>query len=146
MGRTLQKVIRGITQSSLKHPVLFLTGATLLTVVSVWLARGLEIRSSFDELLPPNVASVVHIKELVQRVGGDGTVLVNIESLDDKPDLSHAEVVARQLADEYLRLGPSAIRSVEYNVHPVEQWYADHWPLFASLDDLNKANDALRKK
>ena len=146
MGRTLLKAVRGITGAGLKHPWLFLTGATVLTAVSVWLAWGLEIRSSFDELLPPNVPSVVHIRELIQRVGGDGTVLVNIESLDDKPDLSHAQVVARQLADEYLRLGPSAIRSVEYNVHPVEQWYADHWPLFASLDDLNKANNALRKK
>src|SRR6516162_4705116 len=118
MGRTLLKTVRGITGAGLKHPWLFLTGATILTAVSVWLAWGLEIRSSFDELLPPNVPSVVHIRELIQRVGGDGTVLVNIESLDDKPDLSHAQVVARQLADEYLRLGPSAIRSVEYNVHP----------------------------
>src|SRR5260370_42430543 len=97
-------------------------------------------------MLSPSMSRVVRIKDCGRRVGGDGTVLVTIESLEPRDDLSHAKALARELADEYLGLGRSAIRSVEYNVEPVERWYADHWPLFSNLEDLQKANDALRKR
>src|SRR5216683_3336918 len=146
VGTNFQKTVKHITKLALAYPWLFLGIAGILTAVSVWLASGLQIRSSFEELLPPNMSSVVRIKELVRRVGGDGTVLVTIESLEPRDDLSHAKALARELADEYLGLGRSAIRSVEYNVEPVERWYADHWPLFSNLEDLQKANDALRKR
>jgi predicted RND superfamily exporter protein len=146
VGNRLRKPIKRLTELGLTHPWVVLGGAAILTLLSGWLASSLEIHSSFEELLPPNVSSVVRIKELVRRVGGDGTVLVTIESLDRSEDLSHAEVLARELADEYSRLGRSAIRSVEYNLEPIQRWYSDHWPLFASLEDLNKANEALRKR
>ncbi len=146
METKFQKTVKRITKLALSHPWLFLGIAVVLTAVSLWLASGLQIRSSFEELLPPDMSSVVRIKELVRRVGGDGTVLVTIESLEPRDDLSHAKALAREVADEYLGLGRSAIRSVEYNVEPVERWYADHWPLFSNLEDLQKANDALRKR
>src|SRR5262249_10759131 len=89
--------------------------------------------------------SVVQIKELLRRVGGDGTVLVNIETQSSSDDLTHAKRLASQLAAEYLRLGPSVIRSVEWNVGPIEEWYAEHWPMFASLEELRQTDDALKK-
>src|SRR5713226_560765 len=146
VGTNFQKTVKHITKLASAYPWLFLGIAGILTAVSLWLASGLQIRSSFEELLPPDMSSVVRIKELVRRVGGDGTVLVTIESLEPQDDLSHAKALARELSDEYLGLGRSAIRSVEYNVEPVERWYADHWPLFSNLEDLQKANDALRKR
>ncbi len=146
METSFRRTVKRITTLALAHPWLFLGIAAILTAVSVWLASSLQIRSSFEELLPPDMSSVVRIKELVRRVGGDGTVLVTIETLEPGGDLSRAKTLARELANEYLALGPSAIRSVEYNVEPVERWYADHWPLFANLEDLQKANDALRKR
>src|SRR5260221_14198855 len=94
-----QKTVKRITKLGLAHPWLFLGMAAILTAVSVWLASSLQIRSSFEELLPPDMSSVVRIKELVRRVGGDGTVLVTIESLEPRDDLSHAKALARQLAD-----------------------------------------------
>jgi uncharacterized protein len=142
----LRTTVKRLTELALGHPWTFLGSAAVLTAASIWLASSLEIRSSFEELLPPKMSSVLHIKELVRRVGGDGTVLVTIESLDPTDDLSNAKSLARELADDYSRLGPSAIRSVEYNLDPVRQWYVDHWPLFASVEELQKANDALRKR
>ena len=50
------------------------------------------------------------------------------------------------LARDFLALGPGVIRSVESNVRPVEAWYEDHWPLFASLDELTEARDTLRQE
>jgi predicted RND superfamily exporter protein len=120
--------------------------AALFAVASAWLASGLEIRSSFEELLPTNVPSVAQVKELIRRVGGDGTVLVNVEMLDPLEGLTVAEAIAEKLAKEYLAFGPSVIRTVEWNMRPIEAWYADHWPLFASLEDLQKARDTLKSE
>src|SRR6266849_6430995 len=121
VGTNFQKTVKHITKLALAYPWLFLGIAGILTAVSVWLASGLQIRSSFEELLPPNMSSVVRIKELVRRVGGDVTVLVTIESLEPRHDLSHAKALARELADEYLGPARASIRSVEYNVEPVER-------------------------
>ena len=121
---------------------MFASGA--LALISIWLASGLQIRSSFEELLPSDVASVRHVKELVQRVGGDGTVLVVVQVLDPADGLEHAKELTRQLAQEYLDFGPSIIRAVEWNVKPTERWFADDWPMFVSLEDLRKALETLR--
>jgi predicted RND superfamily exporter protein len=64
--------------------------------------------------------------------------------LDPADGLEHAEAITRKLAEEYLAFGPSTIRAVEWNVEPVKRWYADHWPMFLSLDDLTKARDTLQ--
>src|SRR6266852_1220784 len=135
-----------LTDASLRAPARFLIVAGLLAAVAVWLASGLEIRSSFEELLPSNVPSVAHVKELVRRVGGDGTVLVVVQLLDPADGLEHAEEFIRKLAGEYLAFGPTTIRAVEWNMEPVKRWYADHWPMFLSLDDLTEARDTLKKE
>jgi predicted RND superfamily exporter protein len=135
-----------VTEIGLRYPLRLFLGAGLLSAVSAWLASGLEIRSSFEELLPSDVPSVVHVKELIRRVGGDGTVLVNVEMLRSESDLPAAERLADELAREYLALGPQTIRSVEWNELPVERWYEDHWPMFLGLDELRKARDVLKEE
>jgi len=141
---TLRRLLQRVTEFALARPLRFLLVAAILTGVSAWLGSGLEIRSSFEELLPSSLPSVVHLKELMQRIGGEGTVLVNVEVLEPGEGLEPAKALASKLAEEYQRLGPSVIRSVESNLRPVEEWYADHWPLFATLEDLNKADQDLK--
>jgi uncharacterized protein len=136
--------ISRLTEASLRAPARFLIVAAGLTVVSVWLASHLQIRSSFEELLPSDVPSVAHVKELVRRVGGDGTVLVDIQVLDPTSGLEHAEELTRELAEEYLAFGPSTIRAVEWNMERIKKWYVEHWPMFVSLEDLRQARDTLR--
>jgi uncharacterized protein len=132
------------TAAAIDHPFRFLGAALLAAIGSIYLAAQLEIRSSFEELLPSDVPSVAHIKELVRRVGGDGTVLVNIEVTGGTEGLAPAKALAPELAQGYLDLGPKTIRAVEWNVRPVESWYADHWPLFVSVADLEKARTVIK--
>ena len=139
-------VIARVTEAAVARPFLFLAVSLTIAAISVWGASHLEIRSSFQELLPEDLPSVREVKELIRRVGGDGTVLVVIESQEGPAGLPHAESLARELAPEFLALGPQVIRSVESNVRPVEEWYETHWPLFASLDDLRKARDTVREE
>lgn len=136
-------LVHRLTAASLRHWRGFLVAALALAAAGAWLASRLEVRSSFEELLPSDVPSVRHAKELARRVGGDGTVLVQVEALDGPQGLPGAEALALRLADEYRALGPATIRSVESSLTPVERWYADHWPLFLSVEDLRKARDQL---
>jgi predicted RND superfamily exporter protein len=75
-------LIAHVTRASLHHPALFLLGATLLFAGSAVLTVRLfgDIRSSFQELLPADMPSVRQIDELSRRVGGDGSVLVLVQS------------------------------------------------------------------
>jgi predicted RND superfamily exporter protein len=140
-------LVARITLASLRHPALFLLGAVLVFGGSSILTVRLfgDIRSSFQELLPADMPSVRQIDELSRRVGGDGSVLVLVQSLDGEQGLPKAQALARRLVDEYLALGPDIIRSIEWNVLDTEAWYADHWPLFLSLSKLTEARDALAK-
>src|SRR2546421_4746531 len=83
---------------------------------------------------------------MVKRVGGDGTVFVNIEALDGPQDLPKAEALAPKLAQDFLAMGPDQIRAVDFQVAPVEKWYEQHWPLFVPLEDLQRARDAIREE
>src|SRR3954454_18821611 len=141
MRRTL---VAKLTKAGLHRPTLVILLALLAVAVSVKLASGLEIRSSFQELLPEDVPSVREIKELIRRVGGDGTVLVVVESMDGPAGLSKAQSLAPALGREFLALGPEQIRSAQWSMAPIAQWYEGHWPLFIPVEDLTKARDALR--
>jgi len=138
------RVIARVTTFSIGRPLLTLSGAAVLAAVSIWLASGLEIRSSFQELLPKDLPSVQLIQELVKRVGGDGTVYVNIESLDGAPGLPACEALAPKLAKDFLALGPDQIRAVDSTIKGVEGWYLAHWPLLVPLEDLKRAREAVR--
>ncbi len=150
-----RRAIARLTQASVAHPWRVLAVAALLTAASVRLASGLEIRSNFDELLPSDIPSVAHIQEMVRRVGGDGSVLLVLASsdsvpdargkFDDRPiDLAAAKKLAPVLVRELLALGPDKIRAVQWNMRDVQGWFEDHWPLFASTDELTRARDGLR--
>src|SRR4051812_20903217 len=137
-------LVSTLTRAGLDRPVPVLLLAAVVVAVCVKLASGLEIRSSFQELLPEDVPSVREIKQLIQRVGGDGTVLVVVESLDGPSGLPRAEALAPALAREFLGMGPDQIRSVQWNMAPIRDWYKKHWPLFVPLEDLRQARDAVR--
>ncbi|HET9595576.1 MAG TPA: MMPL family transporter [Anaeromyxobacteraceae bacterium] len=132
-------LIARLTHASLRHWRAFLACAAVATCASLWLASHLEVRSSFEELLPEEVPSVKHAKELARRVGGDGTILVMVESLDGPDGLKRAERMAARLADDYRAMIPGVVRAVESDVSPVERWYADHWPMFVPIETLRSA-------
>lgn len=137
--------IARITLASLRRPALFLLTASLLFFASAVLTVRLfsDIRSSFQELLPADTPSVRQVQELSRRVGGDGSVLVVVQSLDGESGLPKAQALGRRLVEDFLALGPDVIRSIEWNMRDTEAWYADNWPLLLSLAKLTETRDAL---
>jgi uncharacterized protein len=139
-------LIARVTRFAVDRPIPVLLLAAIVVAISVKLASGLEIRSSFQELLPEDVPSVREIKELIRRVGGDGTVLVVVESMDGPAGLPKAEALAPVLGREFLAMGREDIRSVQWSMAPIARWYEEHWPLFVPAEDLAEARDALREE
>jgi predicted exporter len=137
-----------LTRASLHHPFWFLTLAAGLFAGGARLGSTLfgNIHSSFQELLPAKFASVRQINDLLARVGGDGNVLVVIESKDGRAGLPAAQAFAPVLVKDYLALGGEVVRSIEWNRRDVEAWYADHWPMFASVEQLTEARDKLEQE
>jgi predicted RND superfamily exporter protein len=140
------RLIARVTTLTIAHPFITVTIAALVAAVSIWLASGLEIRSSFQELLPSDLPSVRLIQEMVKRVGGDGTVFVNVEALNGPQDLPKAETLAPKLASDFLAMGPDQIRAVDWNVRRIAAWYEDHWPMFVPVEDLRRAREAIRQE
>ena len=131
-------LVSALTRAGLERPLPVLLVAAAVVAVSIRLASGLEIRSSFQELLPEDVPSVQEIKKLIERVGGDGTasavrdgvqtivavggdgtVLVVIESLEGPSGLQKAEALAPVLTREFLGMGREQIRSVQSSMAPI---------------------------
>src|SRR3954465_15781985 len=142
---SLNLLIRA-TRAAIRRPWRVLGAAALVCAVSLALAIRLEIRSSFEELLPADLPSVAQIKELSRRMGGDGNVLVNVESVNGPAGLPRAQALARVLAGEILSLGPDQVRLVEHDVGAIQTWYQAHWPMFASVGELTSAREALREE
>ncbi len=94
------RLVAAVTERSYRHRWLFLGASIALTIGAVALASRLEIRSSFAELLPENLPSVSNLKELIRRVGGDGTVLISIEALPQTPEggLAPPKALAERLS------------------------------------------------
>src|SRR6202171_1959241 len=139
-------VIAAVTRAGAERPLGVLLVALAVVAVSAKLASGLEIRSSFEELLPSDMPSVRQVKELIRRVGGDGNVLVVVESMQGPDGLKKAEAMAMALTRDFLAMGPDQIRSVQSSMAPIRDWYLNHWPLFVPLEDLRKARDAVREE
>ena len=141
----LVRFVSWLTDLSLRRWRTFLVIGAVLGVGSAWLGSRLDIRTSFEELLPEDVASVKNARELARRVGGDGTVLLMVEAERGPQDLPRAEQLASHLAEALRAMGPDVVRAVESDVGPVKRWYSDQWPLFLPVEDLRKARDALVK-
>jgi predicted RND superfamily exporter protein len=139
-------LIARVTRAAVDHPSRFILVALIIAAVAVKLASGLEIRSSFEELLPADVPSVHEIFELKKLVGGDGTILVVVQSKEGAQGLRKAEQLGDTLAKEILALGPAKIRSVQSSMAPIRDWFENHWPLFLSVQDLEKARDTIQRE
>lgn len=139
----LVRFVAWLTALSLRRWRAFLLASVALAGAGAWLASRLEIRTSFEELLPGDVPSVKNAKELARRVGGDGTVLLVVEAERGPEDMPHARLLASRLAEELGKLGPDVVRSIEAGIGPVRSWYADHWPMFLDVKDLRHAREEL---
>jgi predicted RND superfamily exporter protein len=126
-----------------RHASVVLAGAAVVTLVSVYLtAFHLPLRADFSHLLPQNAQSVRDLHALEQRVDSQDVLLVIVESDDAK---ARAEVAA-ELSAAARALPPTLVQRVEDDDAETRAFFRSHRLLYASLDDLTAARDALQKR
>src|SRR4029079_19152139 len=116
-----------------------------LQIIGAELARGLELRTRFDQLLPDDQPSVLELKRLSERTAGSSSILVVLEGGDRDP----LRALGARLLPPLRAIGAPWVVSAEDGVQVARDFLLPRSGLFASADDLRKLNqelDSQRKK
>jgi predicted RND superfamily exporter protein len=105
-------------------------------------ASHLKLKSDFKELLPENFQSVKDLDRIVERVGGEGSLVVAVESDDPQASIRFANDLVAKLK-EY---PPEYIQRIEYNVAEVKQFFEDNKYLYMDLPDVKEMHDRLERR
>ncbi len=91
-------------QSILKHFLFFLIFFSHVTILSVWLAQGIQLKADLVALLPEEFPSVRGLKEVQEIFGGFGYLMLAVET--DESDRERKEMTDRgiQFEDTYEQL------------------------------------------
>ena len=102
-------------------------------------AATLPVRADFSALLPPSTRSVRHLEAIQERVRAFGTAFVLVESGD--PALRAR--ASREIRSEVERIDRSLVARVSGDEGPLRRFVWSHRYLFAAVEDLARARDAL---
>jgi len=118
---------------------LVLAGSLLVVVTGAIAAAGLPIKADFSALLPPSTESVRDLEAIQKRVRAFGTAFILVES-DDPALRSRA---SQEIRDQVGRLDPSLVARVSGDDGPLRRFVWANRHLFAGVEDLTRARDAL---
>ncbi len=119
------------------------------TIIAAWavillgaitLARRLELRTAFSELLPDDDPGVVALSKTQKRMGDMSLLLVGIRSPDRAATLRYAEHLTQELS----QLPNSVCELAAYHVRDVRDFFAKNRWLYSSESDLKEIHDTLR--
>lgn len=119
-----------------------LMAALAIAVAGALLSARLPLRPDLSNLLPPNERSVRDLDALKQRAQSFGTVFVLVEA-SPPPTRERA---TRALAARLRKLPASLSTAVVLDDGPARRYFWKHRFLFAPLEDLREARDALEDK
>ena len=129
------KKISGFT---LRHAWLIVAATVLLTGLSLYTTSSLKFKGDFIDLLPSDFTSVQGLNEIKKRSGGEGYLVVVLET----DELEKAKIFAEQLVLK-LKALPD-VNYVDYKFN--KQFFEDRNLLYVSQEDLNMLEERLRKK
>jgi predicted RND superfamily exporter protein len=116
--------------------------AIVVTAGAARYAATLPVYTDFSYLLPPSARSVQDLRQIEKRARVIGTAMVAVESHDPVA----REHAAQLLRTKILALGPSLVSSLTFDESAARKFGWEHRWLFASLDDLKNARQALQDR
>ena len=141
----IERLLLRLAAWQLRAPWQVLLIGLVLTGTGAWLARGLELRTRFDQLLPDDQPSVLELKRLSERTAGSSSIFVVLEGAD-------REILREEggkLLPPLRAVGSPWVVSAEDGVQVARDFLLPRSGLFASVEDLQKLNkelDTQRKK
>ena len=144
-GSFIERLLLRLAAWQLRAPWQVLLLGLVLTATGLWLSRGLELRTRFDQLLPDDQPSVIELKHLSQRTAGSSSIFVLLEGAD-RDTLRR---VGGELLPPLRAVGGPWVVSAEDGVQTARAYLLPRSGLFATVDDLKKLDaelDTQRKK
>ena len=120
----------------LKHQKTINGAVIVATVVSLFFASKLALKTSFSELLPEKLHSVHALLGASERLGGTGTLVIGVESPSFEANKKFVEALAPKLQP----LVGKKLRYMEYrytDVRAFAQKYALHYLTLEQLEKLS---------
>ncbi len=142
MYRRLFALLDRWTLFSIRRSRTILAVATAFFALCIFLAMHLDLKSDFIELLPTDSPSVVNLERLKNRVASYSTLTIAIEC----PDLEVSKRFAEDLVARLRTFPPERIRSIDYNLKNLRDFYSENKFLYADLPDLTDFRDRLDKR
>ncbi len=115
--------------------MLCLTGLTVPP--AAWVARGLQIKTGFDELLPEKMSSVVELRRIGDRLPNVSTLALTAESRD-------TELLKRfvdEMTPKLRELPKELVSEVESGSREARQFLDSHSYLYAEVEELRRLRD-----
>ena len=141
----IERTLLRLAALQLRSPWRVLLVGLALVATGGWLARGLELRTRFDQLLPDDQPSVLELKRLSERTAGSSSIFVVLEG-GDRDTLRQ---LGGQLLPPLRAIGSPWVVSAEDGVQVARDFLLPRSGLFASVEDLRRLNEELdtqRKK
>src|SRR6185295_4044586 len=141
----IERILLRLAAWQLRSPWTVLLIGLVLTIIGAELARGLELRTRFDQLLPDDQPSVLELKRLSERTAGSSSIFVVLEG----GDRDSLRALGAKLLPPLRAIGAPWVVSAEDGVQVARDFLLPRSGLFASADDLRKLNqelDSQRKK
>src|SRR5688500_16028309 len=82
LRQVLENVLTKLTAFQASRPFIVLALALITVVPSVMLARNLELKTGFGELLPDTRPSVIELRRASKRLASQSTLALTAESKD----------------------------------------------------------------
>ncbi|HEY1906340.1 MAG TPA: MMPL family transporter [Myxococcaceae bacterium] len=141
----IERTLLRLAAWQLRAPWTVLLIGLVFTGIGAELARGLELRTRFDQLLPDDQPSVLELKRLSERTAGSSSIFVVLEG----GDRDSLRALGAKLLPPLRAIGPPWVVSAEDGVQVARDFLLPRSGLFASVDDLQRLNkelDSQRKK
>ncbi|MBI2346604.1 MAG: MMPL family transporter [Deltaproteobacteria bacterium] len=128
----------GLLAGILRHPIITLLAATLVTGLAIGATSRLTIQSNFADLLPSDDPVVKELHQLEQVVGGASFVVLTAEG--DQPEIVPPlfDAVAARLADH------PEVRYLDYR--PPGDFFRRTALLYLPVDDLRDLVERVRER
>jgi predicted RND superfamily exporter protein len=114
----------------------------LFAVVGAYLAGHMKVEASLTNLLPPQQTSVLDLHAITERARPFGTINVLLESDNVELRTRAGEALAKRLAT----VRPDLVAQLVIDDAATQRYAWEHRFLWAKLDDLVAARDALKAR
>ncbi len=122
-----------------KSPWVIVFISLAISIAGGYLATGISIKSDFASLLPDTAQSVIDLREISDRMGGMGTLMVQVQG----EDLKSMERFADDLVKRIRAYPEDEVRFVDYKIDTQKDFFDRYMFLYLSQQELTDLEEGL---